>query len=96
MAVTGTEGTSHVVPATDDITIALFKSDKNNILQLGMNREKQQVGKPRERLAFSYLPIFVYDYEVTGTNVQTATNENVAYGNANPFPNVNDVELNAP
>ncbi|GJW06595.1 hypothetical protein Tco_1569018 [Tanacetum coccineum] len=39
-------------------------------------------------------PIFVDDYEVTGTNDQAVTNENVADGNANPFPNVEDVELN--
>ncbi|GJX40834.1 hypothetical protein Tco_0255824, partial [Tanacetum coccineum] len=41
-------------------------------------------------------PISVYDYEVTGTDDQTAANENVADGNANPFPNVDDVELNVP
>ncbi|GJS93902.1 hypothetical protein Tco_0800870 [Tanacetum coccineum] len=46
--------------------------------------------------ASTVTPIFVYDYEVTGTDDQTIANENVADGNANPFPNVDDVELNAP
>ncbi|GKC47316.1 hypothetical protein Tco_1065038 [Tanacetum coccineum] len=39
-------------------------------------------------------PISVDDYGVTGTDDQAAANENVADGNANPFPNVDDVELN--
>ncbi|GKD21651.1 reverse transcriptase domain-containing protein [Tanacetum coccineum] len=39
-------------------------------------------------------PISVDDYEVTSTDDQAAANENVADGNANPFPNVDDVELN--
>ncbi|GKE08883.1 hypothetical protein Tco_1412434, partial [Tanacetum coccineum] len=38
--------------------------------------------------------ISVDDYEVTGTDDQAAANENVADRNANPFPNVDDVELN--
>ncbi|GJW90443.1 hypothetical protein Tco_0167996 [Tanacetum coccineum] len=46
--------------------------------------------------ASTITPISVYDYEVIGIDDQTATNENVADGNANPFPNVDDVELNAP
>ncbi|GJT37269.1 hypothetical protein Tco_0937134 [Tanacetum coccineum] len=74
-AVTGTEGTSDVVPATADITIALSTTFAS---------------------ASTVTPISVYDYEVTSTDDQTTANENVADGNANPFPNVDDVELNAP
>ncbi|GJU57052.1 hypothetical protein Tco_1234818 [Tanacetum coccineum] len=41
------------------------------------------------------------DYDVAGTDDQAAMNENVASDNAtgedvNPFPNVNDAELNVP
>ncbi|GKC22771.1 hypothetical protein Tco_1024921 [Tanacetum coccineum] len=39
-------------------------------------------------------PISVDDYGVTGTDDHAAANENVVDGNANPFPNVDDVELN--
>ncbi|GKE21340.1 hypothetical protein Tco_1432852, partial [Tanacetum coccineum] len=46
--------------------------------------------------ASTVTPISVYDYEVTGTDDQTTANENVADGNANPFPNVDNLELNAP
>ncbi|GJX21450.1 hypothetical protein Tco_0224127 [Tanacetum coccineum] len=48
--------------------------------------------------AFSstFTPISVDDYEVTSTDDPTAANENVADENANPFPNVDDAELNIP
>ncbi|GKD81228.1 hypothetical protein Tco_1348067 [Tanacetum coccineum] len=75
MAVTGTERTFDVVPATTDITIALSTTFAS---------------------ASTVTPISVYDYEVIGTDDQTSSNENVADGNANPFPNVDDMELNAP
>ncbi|GJV73176.1 hypothetical protein Tco_1493171 [Tanacetum coccineum] len=43
-------------------------------------------------------PISIEDYEVTGTDGQEAMNEsipnNATDGNVNPFPNVDDVELN--
>ncbi|GJU49832.1 hypothetical protein Tco_1219387 [Tanacetum coccineum] len=74
-AITGTEGTSDVVPATADVTTALSTTFAS---------------------ASTVTPISVYDYEVTGTDDQTTANENVVDGNANPFPNVDDVELNAP
>ncbi|GJZ80951.1 hypothetical protein Tco_0645945 [Tanacetum coccineum] len=45
--------------------------------------------------ASTVTPISVYDYEVIGTDDQIAANENVVDGNVNPFPNVDDVELNA-
>ncbi|GKB06658.1 hypothetical protein Tco_0834891 [Tanacetum coccineum] len=41
-------------------------------------------------------PIFVDDYEVTGAEDQAAASESVVDGNANLFPNVDDVKLNAP
>ncbi|GJZ22778.1 hypothetical protein Tco_0559817, partial [Tanacetum coccineum] len=44
--------------------------------------------------ASTIAPISVDDYEVICTDDQAAANENVADGNANPFPNVDDVELN--
>ncbi|GJR69072.1 hypothetical protein Tco_0015137 [Tanacetum coccineum] len=46
--------------------------------------------------ASTVTPISVDDYEVTGTDDQATTNENVDDGNANPFPNVDDAELNIP
>ncbi|GJQ99961.1 hypothetical protein Tco_0522946 [Tanacetum coccineum] len=46
--------------------------------------------------ASTVTPISVDDYEVTGTDDQAAANENVTDGNANPFPNVDDAELNIP
>ncbi|GJX66584.1 hypothetical protein Tco_0300927 [Tanacetum coccineum] len=46
--------------------------------------------------ASTVTPISVDDYEVTGTDDQAAANENVADGNANPFPNVDDADLNIP
>ncbi|GJU95713.1 hypothetical protein Tco_1320469 [Tanacetum coccineum] len=46
--------------------------------------------------ASTVTPISVDDYEVTSTDDQAAVNENVADGNANPFPNVDDAELNIP
>ncbi|GKB23858.1 hypothetical protein Tco_0863259 [Tanacetum coccineum] len=43
-------------------------------------------------------PIFIEDYEVAGMDGQEAINESVSNnttgGNVNPFPNVDDVELN--
>ncbi|GKD52473.1 hypothetical protein Tco_1281449, partial [Tanacetum coccineum] len=44
--------------------------------------------------ASTVTPIFVDDYEITGTDDQAAASENVADVNANPFPNVDDMELN--
>ncbi|GKA74797.1 hypothetical protein Tco_0781099 [Tanacetum coccineum] len=41
-------------------------------------------------------PISLDDYEVTGADDQATASESVADRNANPFPNVDDVELNAP
>nr|GFC20633.1 hypothetical protein [Tanacetum cinerariifolium] len=41
-------------------------------------------------------PISIDDYEVTGTDGQLTATENVADGNASPFSNVDDVELNIP
>ncbi|GJW47700.1 hypothetical protein Tco_0079346 [Tanacetum coccineum] len=46
--------------------------------------------------ASTVTPISVDDYEVTGTNDQTSTNENVSGRNVNLFPNVDDAELNVP
>ncbi|GJY05644.1 hypothetical protein Tco_0371584 [Tanacetum coccineum] len=73
--VTGTEGTSDVVPATAGTTAALSITIAS---------------------VSTVTPISVDDYEVTGTDDQAATNENVADGNVNPFPNVDDAELNIP
>ncbi|GJZ72011.1 hypothetical protein Tco_0635862 [Tanacetum coccineum] len=42
-------------------------------------------------LTVGFVPIFVDDYEVVGANDQA-----IADGNANPFPNVDDAELNIP
>nr|GEW70330.1 hypothetical protein [Tanacetum cinerariifolium] len=41
-------------------------------------------------------PLFVDDYEVIGMDDQSAVNESVVDEDANPFPNVNDAELNIP
>nr|GFC40068.1 hypothetical protein [Tanacetum cinerariifolium] len=41
-------------------------------------------------------PISIDDYEVTGTDDQPAATENVADANVNPFPNVDDADLNIP
>nr|GEY95477.1 hypothetical protein [Tanacetum cinerariifolium] len=41
-------------------------------------------------------PISIDDYEVTGTDDQPIATKNVADGNASPFPNVDDAELNIP
>nr|GEZ30088.1 hypothetical protein [Tanacetum cinerariifolium] len=41
-------------------------------------------------------PLFVDDYRVMGTDDQSAVNENVVDKDANPFPNVDDAELNIP
>ncbi|GJT78816.1 hypothetical protein Tco_1045541 [Tanacetum coccineum] len=80
VALEGTGGTSDTVPATADTTTTLSIT-----------------------LAFASIinPISVDDYEVAGTNDQAAANENVvdenlSGGDVNPFPNVDDAELNAP
>ncbi|GKD58249.1 hypothetical protein Tco_1295758 [Tanacetum coccineum] len=39
-------------------------------------------------------PIFIDDYDVTGVDDQATTDGNVANKDANPFPNVDDAELN--
>ncbi|GJW16967.1 hypothetical protein Tco_0024403 [Tanacetum coccineum] len=55
---------------------------------------------PSTTLAFvsTITPIFIEDYEVAGTDGQEAVNKSVPNdatgGNVNPFPNVDDVELN--
>ncbi|GJV58358.1 hypothetical protein Tco_1459363 [Tanacetum coccineum] len=41
-------------------------------------------------------PISIDDYEVTGADDQATADGNVADEDANPFPNVNDAELNVP
>nr|GEU98806.1 hypothetical protein [Tanacetum cinerariifolium] len=41
-------------------------------------------------------PISIDDYKVIGTDDQPAAMENVADANVNPFPNVDDTELNIP
>ncbi|GJY82816.1 hypothetical protein Tco_0496192 [Tanacetum coccineum] len=51
--------------------------------------------------ASTIIPISVDDYDVAGTDDQAAVNENVANDNAtggdvNPFPNVDNAELNVP
>nr|GEU69904.1 hypothetical protein [Tanacetum cinerariifolium] len=70
---TGMEGTSDVMPATADITTALFVT-----------------------LSFAdIVTLFsVDDYEVMGTDDQSAVNENVVDEDANPFPNIDDAKLN--
>ncbi|GJY73709.1 hypothetical protein Tco_0478140, partial [Tanacetum coccineum] len=73
--VTGTEGTSNVVPAIAGTTAALSITFAS---------------------ASTVTPISVDDYEFTSTDDQVAANENVVDGNANPFPNVDDAELNIP
>ncbi|GJU81163.1 hypothetical protein Tco_1283528 [Tanacetum coccineum] len=48
--------------------------------------------------ASTITPISIEDYEVAGTDGQEAVNKsvpnNATGGNVNPFPNVDDVELN--
>nr|GEW00050.1 scarecrow-like protein 8 [Tanacetum cinerariifolium] len=67
-ALTGTKGTSNVISATANTTMALSTTLAS---------------------ASIVAPISVDDYEVVGTDDQTG-----ADGNANPFPNVDDPELN--
>ncbi|GJW57446.1 hypothetical protein Tco_0104177 [Tanacetum coccineum] len=67
---TGTKGTSDVVPATADITTPL------SIIFASVS---------------TIAPISVDDYEVMGTGDQVD-----ADGNEEPFPNVDDAELNIP
>ncbi|GKG27595.1 hypothetical protein Tco_0405922 [Tanacetum coccineum] len=45
--------------------------------------------------ASTIAPISVYDYEVVGTDNQADADGDTA-GNAEPFPNVDDAELNIP
>ncbi|GKA93816.1 hypothetical protein Tco_0815802, partial [Tanacetum coccineum] len=76
----GTRGTSKTVPATADTTTALSTTLAS---------------------ASTIIPISVDDYDVACTDNQAAVNENVASDNAtsgdvNPFPNVDDTELNVP
>ncbi|GKF30962.1 hypothetical protein Tco_0100760 [Tanacetum coccineum] len=80
VALEGTGGTSETVPATVDTTTALSTT-----------------------LAFvsTIIPIFVDDYDVAGMDDQAAVNDNVVSDNVtsedvNPFPNVDDAELNVP
>ncbi|GJU23472.1 hypothetical protein Tco_1156814 [Tanacetum coccineum] len=67
---TGTEGTSDVVPATTDATTTLSITFAS---------------------ASTIAPISIDDYEVVGTDDKAD-----ADGNAEPFPNVDDAELNIP
>ncbi|GKA46683.1 hypothetical protein Tco_0739566 [Tanacetum coccineum] len=67
---TGTEGTSDVVPAIADTTITLSTTFAS---------------------ASTIAPISVDDYEVVGMNDHADVD-----GNAEPFPNVDDAELNIP
>ncbi|GKE10406.1 hypothetical protein Tco_1413957 [Tanacetum coccineum] len=76
----GTRGNSDTVHATADTTTALSITLAS---------------------ASTIIPISVDDYEVAGTDDQAAANENVADenlsgGDVNPFPNVDDAELNVP
>ncbi|GJY22228.1 hypothetical protein Tco_0394794, partial [Tanacetum coccineum] len=78
VALEGTGGTSDTVPATADTTTALSITLAS---------------------ASTIIPISVDDYEVAGMDDQAAANENVADenlsgGDVNPFPNVDDAELN--
>ncbi|GJY14949.1 hypothetical protein Tco_0385371 [Tanacetum coccineum] len=75
IALTGTESTSGVVPATADTTITFSITFTS---------------------ASTVTPIFVDDYEFTGMDDQVTANENVTGGNVNPFPNVDDAEVNVP
>ncbi|GKB13065.1 hypothetical protein Tco_0846988 [Tanacetum coccineum] len=80
VALEGMGGTSETVPATTDTTTTLSTTLAS---------------------ASTIIPISVDDYDVTGTDNQAAVNENVANDNAtggdvNPFPNVDDAELNVP
>ncbi|GJX35085.1 hypothetical protein Tco_0246642 [Tanacetum coccineum] len=80
MALEGTGGTSKIVPATADTTMALSTTLAS---------------------ASTIIPISVDDYDVTGTDNQAVVNENVTNdnstgGDVNPFPNVDDAELNVP
>nr|GEZ82295.1 hypothetical protein [Tanacetum cinerariifolium] len=49
-------------------------------------------------LAFAGIvtPLFIDDYRVMGTDDQSAVNESVIDEDANPFPNIDDAELNIP
>ncbi|GKB19937.1 hypothetical protein Tco_0853860 [Tanacetum coccineum] len=80
VALEGTGGTSKTVPAIADTTTTLSTTLAS---------------------ASTIIPIFVDDYDVVGTDNQAAVNENVANDNAtggdvNPFPKVDDAELNVP
>nr|GEX03577.1 hypothetical protein [Tanacetum cinerariifolium] len=49
-------------------------------------------------LAFAGIvtPLFIDDYGVMGTDDQSAVNESIIDEDANPFPNIDDAELNIP
>ncbi|GKE21805.1 hypothetical protein Tco_1433317 [Tanacetum coccineum] len=72
-ALTGTEGTSGVKPATADTTTTM------SIVIASTSTVR---------------PISIDDYEVVGTDDQAAADRNVADEDVNPFPNVDDAELN--
>ncbi|GJS10548.1 hypothetical protein Tco_0367344 [Tanacetum coccineum] len=78
VALEGTGGTSKTVPATADTTTTLSTT---------------------LRSTSTIIPISVDDYDVAGTDNQAAMNKNAANDNAtcgdvNPFPKVDDAELN--
>ncbi|GJV49626.1 hypothetical protein Tco_1439838 [Tanacetum coccineum] len=80
MALEGPGGTSKTMPTTADTTTALSTTFASDS---------------------TIIPISVDDYDVAGTDNQAVVNENIANNNAtggdvNPFPNVDDVELNVP
>ncbi|GJV70333.1 hypothetical protein Tco_1485842 [Tanacetum coccineum] len=80
VALEGTGGTSKIVPATVDTTTTLSTTLAS---------------------VSTIITISVDDYDVAGTDDQAAINENAASDNAtgedvNPFPNVDDAELNVP
>ncbi|GKE66858.1 hypothetical protein Tco_1521019, partial [Tanacetum coccineum] len=80
VALEGTRGTSETVPATADTTTTLSTTLAS---------------------ASTIILISVDDYDVAGMDNHAAVNENVVNDNAtggdvNPFPNVDDAELNVP
>nr|GEV00588.1 transposase (putative), gypsy type [Tanacetum cinerariifolium] len=80
VALEGTGGTFETMPATADTITALSTTLTSTS---------------------TIILIFVDDYEVAGTDDQGSMNENVVNDNAtggdvNPFPNVDDAELNVP
>ncbi|GJZ11191.1 hypothetical protein Tco_0545950 [Tanacetum coccineum] len=80
VALEGLGGTSETVPASADTTTALSTTFAS---------------------ASTIIPISLNDYDVAGMDNQAAVNENVINDNAtggdvNPFPNVDDADLNVP